>query len=111
MKSAILDLNGDCGEMTRPDESGGCGSPTQRSSDRRWVGIVANAGSGRGAGRLRVERLVDELRRRGLPSRVAWTGAERADLVAESARDRACHCLVAAGGDGTVAALVNECPG
>ena len=97
--------------MTRPDESGRCGSPSDGGSDRHWVGIVANAGSGRGAGRRKVERLVVELRRRGLPARVAWTVAERADLVAESARDGGCHCLVAAGGDGTVAALVNECPG
>ena len=97
--------------MTRPDESGRWGSPSKSGSDRRWVGIVANAGSGRGEGRRRVERLVVELQRRGLSSRVAWTVAERAELVAESSRDEECHCLVAAGGDGTVAALVNECPG
>ena len=31
--------------------------------------------------------------------------------MTESAADPGCRCLVAAGGDGTVAALVNECPG
>jgi diacylglycerol kinase family enzyme len=77
---------------------------------RQWVGITANAGSGLGAGKRRVDRLVSELARRGLPARVAWTLAERADLVAESARDPNCRCLVAAGGDGTVAALINERP-
>ena len=31
-------------------------------------------------------------------------------MVAASNDDPSCHCLVAAGGDGTVAALINECP-
>lgn len=75
-----------------------------------WVGIVANAGSGRGQGRVQVERLGDELRRLGLGSRVAWTPAERAAMVAASTGDSGCRCVVAVGGDGTVAALVNECP-
>ena len=77
---------------------------------RRWVGIAANAGSGRGIGRRNVERLVLELDRRGVSARVAWTPAERADLVARAGDDPACRCLVAAGGDGTVGALVNERP-
>jgi len=76
----------------------------------RWVGIAANAHSGRGAGRARVERLVRELSRRGLDSRIAWTPEDRAALVAAARADGGCRCLVAAGGDGTVAALVNERP-
>jgi diacylglycerol kinase family enzyme len=80
------------------------------SRRRAWVGIVANPSSGRGAGRRDVERLSQELARRNLQARVAWTLDERADLVAESASDPACRCLVVAGGDGTVAALVNERP-
>ncbi|MDR3633082.1 MAG: diacylglycerol kinase family protein [Isosphaeraceae bacterium] len=76
----------------------------------QWVGITANAGSGLGAGKRRVDRLVGELARRGLRARTAWTLAERADLVADSVRDPNCRCLVAAGGDGTVAALINERP-
>jgi diacylglycerol kinase family enzyme len=74
------------------------------------VGVAANAGSGRGGGRRRVERLVSELDRYGLAARVAWTLGERSALVAASARDPMCRCLVAAGGDGTVGALVNEHP-
>jgi len=82
----------------------------RQGEGRQWVGITANAGSGLGGGRRRVERLVSELSRRGLRARVAWTLAERADLVADSARDPNCRCLVAAGGDGTVADLINERP-
>src|SRR3954471_742659 len=80
------------------------------ATGRAWVGVAANAGSGRGSGRRDVDRLIDELGRRGLRARVAWTLDERADLVEESSNDPSCRCLVAAGGDGTVAALVNEGP-
>src|SRR5262249_24351427 len=75
-----------------------------------WVGVAANPVSGRGAARRDVERLIVELRRCNLKTRVAWTLDERAGLVNHAARDPGCRCLVAAGGDGTVAALVNEGP-
>src|SRR4051812_41520364 len=90
------------GPGARPHESSRSGGS--------WVGIAANAGSGRGRGRRQVERLERELERLGLEPRVAWTLPERSALVAESAGDPGCRCLVAAGGDGTVAALVNERP-
>ena len=77
---------------------------------RQWVGIVANANSGRGRGRQRVERLAGCLERLGLGTVVAWTPEERQRMVAGSADDRSCRCLVAAGGDGTVASLINEQP-
>lgn len=76
----------------------------------QWVGIAANARSGTGRGRDRVGQFVRALDRLGLASRVAWTPEARAELVAEAGRDDRCRCLVAAGGDGTVAALVNERP-
>lgn len=75
-----------------------------------WVGIAANAHSGRGRGRQRVERLASRLVCRGLRTSVAWTPEERAALVARSEGDASCRCLVAVGGDGTVAALINERP-
>jgi diacylglycerol kinase (ATP) len=75
-----------------------------------WVGIVANRNSGSGLGLRLVKRLVRALRHVGLRSKIAWTPEERLSLVRESARDRACRCLVAVGGDGTVSALVNEQP-
>jgi diacylglycerol kinase family enzyme len=58
-----------------------------------------------------VARLAEALKENGLRTRVAWTLAERAELVEEARRDPDCRCLVAAGGDGTVADLVNERPG
>jgi diacylglycerol kinase family enzyme len=53
--------------------------------------------------------LITCLEEAGIGARVAWTPAERAELVQASA-DQGCRCLVAAGGDGTVAALINESP-
>jgi diacylglycerol kinase (ATP) len=77
---------------------------------REWVGIAANANSGRGRGRERVERLARCLERQGLGTSVAWTPEGREAMVARSAGDESCRCLVAAGGDGTVASLINERP-
>jgi diacylglycerol kinase family enzyme len=77
---------------------------------REWVGIAANRGAGVGKGRAKVARLVYELRRLGLRPRIAWTPQERSTLAAESADDPRARCLVAVGGDGTVAAVLNECP-
>ncbi len=92
---------------------GGPGSepPWRHGAERLWVGIAANAYSGRGRGRGRVERLREALVARGLDVRVGWTLEEHARLVEEARHDRSCRCLVAAGGDGTVAALINARPG
>ena len=88
------------------------GSRSVNSSHRprSWVGIVANAGAGKGKGRIRVRNLVKSLGKSGLHARVAWTVHERQTLVKESSHDRHCRCLVAVGGDGTVASLINESP-
>ena len=75
-----------------------------------WVGIVANRTAGQGKGRAQVARLVKELRRRDLRPRVAWTPERRTAIVAEAVDDPRARCLVAVGGDGTVAGLVNERP-
>ncbi|HEX8201139.1 MAG TPA: diacylglycerol kinase family protein [Isosphaeraceae bacterium] len=89
------------------DAGAGAGAGSGRPP---WVGIAANAHSGVGTGRKRVERLVRALGRLGLDARVAWTPSERTALVAGARGDPSCRCLVAAGGDGTVAALINEEP-
>lgn len=86
-------------------------SEASRSGRERWVGIVANAASGLGRGRMRVARLVETLALEGLPARIAWTPEERRALVDQANADPNARCLVAAGGDGTIAALLNERPG
>lgn len=80
------------------------------SPDGQWVGVAANAGSGRGVGRRAVESFATKLASYRIDCRVAWTQAERAVMVA-AALDGNCRCLVAAGGDGTVSALINDRPG
>lgn len=81
------------------------------AGSRAWVGIAANAASGRGRGRATVDRLALELDGLGLATRVAWTLAERRELVdAADEPGATCRCLVAVGGDGTVASLINERP-
>ena len=75
-----------------------------------WVGLVANAHSGIGAGEGRVRRLAEALGRLGFEARIAWTPRDRVALVSEAAPNSGCRCLVAIGGDGTIAALINERP-
>ncbi|WP_165230256.1 diacylglycerol/lipid kinase family protein [Aquisphaera insulae] len=86
------------------------GRSSVETPPRDWVGIVANRGSGRGAGQALVRRLCRELSARGLGTEIAWTPDERRTLVAGADRSSGCRCLVAVGGDGTVSALVNDQP-
>jgi diacylglycerol kinase family enzyme len=92
-------------------EDGTSAEGTLPATARPWVGIAANANSGLGSGRRMVERLVAALTARGLEPRVAWTLEDRAELVALARLEAGCWCLVAVGGDGTVADLINELPG
>jgi diacylglycerol kinase family enzyme len=55
-----------------------------------------------------VEALVAALRTARLPARVVWDAAERAALLGDPAALAGVRCVVAAGGDGTVAAVINE---
>jgi diacylglycerol kinase (ATP) len=80
------------------------------SATTGWVGVVANRNSGMGRGLRLVNRLVRALRRVGLSEQIAWTPEDRATLVSRSAVDPRCRCLVAVGGDGTVADVLNEQP-
>jgi len=67
------------------------------------VAIVGNPFSGRGANGRRVARLEQTLRAEGLEAAVMWDRREwQARLAAEDWR-----CVVAAGGDGTVADVIN----
>ena len=110
----MTDIEGrNLGGGSRPNESKGrkADGSLLRSPSTHWVGVTANAASGRGKSRVRVHRLVHDLRALGVTAKVAWSLDERGGLVSEASSDPACKCLVAVGGDGTVAALVNERPG
>jgi diacylglycerol kinase family enzyme len=67
--------------------------------------VAANPYSGRGPTRERVGILISALRARNLDVHVVWEPAARAAAVAAAAPETT---VVAVGGDGTVAAVVNE---
>ena len=72
--------------------------------------VAANPYSGAGPNRRRVEALVSALRALGATPRIVWDGAERAGAFADAAVMRGCRVVIAAGGDGTVAQVINELP-
>ena len=86
---------------------------TRRAADahhrlRPWVAVVANPFSGAGRNRQLVAKLEDALAKRGLDCRVLWDPIERAAVLGDPEGSRACRCVIAAGGDGTVADVINE---
>lgn len=70
--------------------------------------ICANPFSGAGPNRQRVETLVSELSRRGLEPRLMWGLDERRAALADPGLADWCRCVVVAGGDGSIGAVVNE---
>lgn len=74
----------------------------------REVVILANPYSGKGANKLRVEALADALAQRGMTARQVWDLGERAALLADPNVGDAYRCIVSAGGDGSMAAVVND---
>lgn len=74
-------------------------------SGRGRVIVAANPYSGRGPTLQRVDMLTAALRARNLDVRVVWEPAERAAALATAAPGAT---VVAVGGDGTVAAVINE---
>lgn len=72
--------------------------------------VAANPYLGAGRPRARVQLLVAALQATGATVRVVWDAAERATLLADPGAMADVRCVVAAGGDGTVAAVINELP-
>jgi len=70
--------------------------------------VAANSYRGRRGPRTRVAALVRALEALGLPVRVVWDQAERGTTLRSPAALRSVRCVVAAGGDGTVSAVINE---
>lgn len=74
---------------------------------RPWALIAANPYSGIGENEREVARLADALERRGIESQVIWDPTEWAEALKNPERVRSCLCVVATGGDGTVADVIN----
>ncbi|HXD97302.1 MAG TPA: diacylglycerol kinase family protein [Candidatus Acidoferrum sp.] len=73
--------------------------------------VAANPYRGAAGPRARVEALVAALGAAGATARVVWDAAERAALLGDHGAMADVRCVVAAGGDGTVAAVINELVG
>lgn len=70
--------------------------------------VAANPYRGASRPRARVEALVAALEATGATVRVVWDAGERAALLGDPGAMADVRCVVAAGGDGTVAAVINE---
>ena len=70
--------------------------------------IAANPYRGAAHPRERVQTLAAAIAASGTPVRVLWDAAERARLLGDPRALAGVRCVVAAGGDGTVASVVNE---
>ena len=70
--------------------------------------VAANPYRGDARPRARVDALVAALRATGATVRVVWEADERAALLGDPGAMADVRCVVAAGGDGTVAAVINE---
>lgn len=75
----------------------------------RFVAIMGNPYSGARDNRARVEQLVDALWEQNIKTQIVWDLKARATCLADPDWKSQCHCLVIAGGDGTVAGVTSLC--
>ncbi len=78
------------------------------TSDPRGVLVCANPFSGSGPNRRCVDDLAAALSAGGLEPRLVWDLQERGKLLSDPGLNRWCRCVVVAGGDGSIGAVVNE---
>jgi diacylglycerol kinase (ATP) len=76
--------------------------------DARLIVVAANPYRGATRPRARVDALVAALAAAGADARVVWEEGERTALLGDPGAMADVRCVVAAGGDGTVAAVINE---
>ena len=72
------------------------------------VVILANPYSGKGKNRQRVEALHDALAKLGMTTRQVWDLDERKALLGQPNVGEQYRCVVSAGGDGSMAGVVND---
>lgn len=72
------------------------------------VVVLANPYSGKGKNRGRVEALAHALAARGMTTRQCWDLDERAELLGDPSVGEKYRCVVSAGGDGSMAGVVND---
>lgn len=77
-------------------------------SSARGVLICANPFSGSGPNRQTVDGLVNALAAKGFEPRLIWDMQERKAALSDSGLSEWCRCVVVAGGDGSIGAVVNE---
>ena len=70
--------------------------------------ICANPFSGSGPNRRHMEGLVEALSARGLEPRLVWDIQQRQATLADPQLAAWCRCVVVAGGDGSIGAVINE---
>ncbi len=74
----------------------------------RRVLIFANPFSGSGPNRKWVDALVDSLEMADFEPRVVWDRDERRAVLGDPSLGASCRCVISAGGDGSLADVVNE---
>jgi diacylglycerol kinase family enzyme len=79
--------------------------------DRPWVAIQRNPRSGSGSRKRHLIDLCRELRRRGLRPRLFSERQKLREALEIARRRNSLRCIIAAGGDGTVADVLNRFPG
>lgn len=76
----------------------------------KQVAIAANPYSGRGRNRRQIDALVEVLTGGGYEPVLMWEKDALAEAAAEPGFDQRYRCVIAAGGDGTLAHVVNQRP-
>ncbi|GAB4195240.1 MAG: hypothetical protein Kow00105_09490 [Phycisphaeraceae bacterium] len=83
-------------------------SPNDNHAPPGRVLICANPYSGAGPNRRYVQGLVRALRKRALEAVVVWDADERCAMLSDPGLPAGYRCVVVAGGDGSIHAVVNE---
>ncbi len=84
---------------------------SRHTGDEQWVIVQRNPTSGSGSGRRELIVLSQELKRLGYRVRMFRNRRSMDEWFKARGASRIVRCLVAAGGDGTVADLINRHPG